>query len=43
MDFKKECEEAGRTPFNEEYLVEKLLDYQVDRLDLRRNKFNKQY
>ena len=43
MEFKKECEENPRLPFNEEYLVERLLDYQTDKLDLRRNKFNKQY
>lgn len=43
MEFKKECEANPRLPFNEEYLVEKLLDYQTDKLDLRRNKFNKQY
>lgn len=48
MKFKKECDESGKdwwkpTPFTEEYLVEKLLDYQTDTLNKRRNKFNKQY
>jgi hypothetical protein len=43
MDFKEECEKNPRTPFTEEYLVEKLLDYQTETLERRRNKFNKQY
>lgn len=43
IEFKKKCEDAWRTPFTEEYLVEYLLDHQTEKLNKRRNKFNKQY